>query len=321
MKKGLILLLLLLMTVSTTVLAEVYDTVHIVSVTSDRVHLREAPSTNAKSLGLYFTGTHATVLEEGTHWTYVMIGTEKGYVHNTLLTSGEVEHKARQATIIAKGTLNLRGWPSKKAELITRLPQGMELSVLGETHDKWSFVKAGDLYGYVMNEFIKTSGYVSTLPIAHTMPEELTGRWMYTSGAGGWRTVITIYPDGCFWGYYSDSDMGDTGLHYPYGTVYESHFTGHFAPPEKVNEHEYRLTMNYFQTFGLQNTKQIVNKIRYITDLPNGISAENQFTLYLPGTPQSQLSEDARFQFASYDLTENDPFLYNQTLQAGFAAD
>ena len=77
MKKILICLLVLLM-LSGCADAKTYDTVLINSVTSDRVHLRQESSSTSNSLGLYFTGTPAIVLEEDESWTRVMVGTEKG---------------------------------------------------------------------------------------------------------------------------------------------------------------------------------------------------------------------------------------------------
>lgn len=305
------------MSLSTTVHAQIYDTLHITA-PSDRVYLREKPTTDSKSLGLYFPGTHATLLGEQGDWKYVMIGTEKGYMHKSLLTIGDVTHKARNATIIAKGTLNLRAWPSRHADVITRLPQGMQISVLGETPDQWCFVKAGDLYGYVMYEFIKTSGYVSTIPIPKTVPEELTGKWIFTSSSGELLTAMTIYPNGTFWGYHAIPQPEEKRQRYPNGTVYESHFTGHFAEPEKVNEHEYRMIVDIFQPFGIENTERIEYKTRYITIAPQGMTAESHFSLYLPGMPKNQLPAEAWFQYGQYDLTEADAFLYNHTLDTGF---
>ena len=40
---------------------------------ADRVHLRSAPSTKADSLGLYFTGTGAIVIDYAGDWAWVMI--------------------------------------------------------------------------------------------------------------------------------------------------------------------------------------------------------------------------------------------------------
>lgn len=317
MKKLLICLLALLLT-SGCAAAETHDTVLINSITSDRVHLRQQATKDSKSLGLYFSGTHALILQEGEEWSYVMIGTEKGYIHNSLLSASPVTSKTRLADIIAKGTLNLRAWPSKHANVMTRLPESLNLFVLGETHDHWSFVKAGDMYGYVMNKFLDTEGYVNMVPGPSYIPEILQGRWQYSSGAGAWQTVITIYPDGSFWGYFSDSAMGETGTRYPHGTVYESHFTGHFSHVHRVSEYEFQLTTDRLQFFGAENTERIEKRIRYITVPVYGLASGDQLSLYLPG---AELPEIAQRQYAHYAPEEPAALLYNHTAEAAFIAE
>lgn len=294
------------------------DVVWINSITSDRVHLRQKATADSKSLGLYFTGTHAVILEEDEEWSYVMIGAEKGYVHNSLLSAEPVVSKTRLADITAKGTLNLRAWPSKKANVLTRLPDSLNLYVLGETHDHWSFVKAGDLYGYVMNEFLDTEGYVNAVPGSSTISDTLVGRWQYSSGVGAWRNVMTIYPDGAFWGYFRDANMGDSGRKYPHGTVYESHFTGHLSHVHRVSEHEYQLDIDRLQFFGVEDTEKIENKIRYVTVPVYGLSNGDQLSLYLPG---ADLPENAQLQYDQYAPAEPAAILYNHTSEAAFIAD
>jgi len=296
-----------------------YDVVWINSVTSDRVHLRQKATTDSKSLGLYFTGTHAVILDEGEEWSYVMIGTEKGYVHNSLLSAEPVTAKTRLADIIAKGTLNLRAWPSKHADVMTRLPESLNLSVLGETHDHWSFVKAGDLYGYVMNEFLDTEGYVNVQPSAGYIPQALQGRWQYSSGAGAWKNVITIYPDGTFWGYFHDAAMGDTGRQYPNGTVYESHYTGHLSHIRRVSEYEYQLDIDRLQFFGIENNEKIENETRYVTVPVYGLGHGDQLSLYLPGA--EQIPANAQRQYDHYAPEKPSALLYNHTADAAWIAE
>ena len=320
MKKILICLLVLLM-LSGCADAKTYDTVLINSVTSDRVHLRQESSSTSNSLGLYFTGTPAIVLEEDEYWTRVMVGTEKGYIHNSLLVTYPPVSKARLAEITAKGTLNLRARPSTDAQVITRLPEGMNLLVLGETHDHWSYVKAGKLYGYVMNQYLDTDGYVSTVPGPAYVPDALLGRWVYTSGAGGWQTVLTVFPNGTFWGYYSDSDMGDTAGRYPRGTVYECTFTGHFSHVQRVNEYEYQLDVSDYHVLGTAGEERVIDKVRYVTVASAGIDLKEQCSLFLPGFSDALLSEEAWFQYHSYGVETPTAFLYDHNSQAGFIAE
>lgn len=113
--------------------------------TSDRVHLREGPSANTASLGLYFNGTAVTCLSErnGT-WMRVRIGSQTGYMMSRYLSermpvnrqpTGYVTHVGRNSSV------HLRATPG--GTVVTSLPYGSELTVLGETHDGWYYVIDG----------------------------------------------------------------------------------------------------------------------------------------------------------------------------------
>ena len=322
MKKGLALLMsLFLLACCFTAQADIYDAVWIKSATSDRVHLRQQANSNAKSLGLYFTGTRAVILEESREWTYVMIGTEKGYVHNTLLSAKPVNAQSRVGTVTANGSLNLRAYPSKSASILTKIPEGTAITLLGETHDHWYLVKTNDTYGYVMTSYVKTAGTADDGVYTPSVPAQLKGRWYYSSGAGGWQTVMTIDDDGTFWGYYHDSEMGDIGKNYPYGSAYECLFTGRFVNIRQVNAHEYQMEVEGYHFFGENNEEKILNKIRYITVDTAGMAQGTRCSLYTSGFSTSALNENALFQYQNYATQGNPAFFYNHNTEAGFIAD
>lgn len=88
-------------------------------------------------------------------------------------------------------------------------------------------------------------------------------QFVFSSGAGGWSTLLDIRPDGSFEGEYFDSDMGSTGEGYPNGTVYLCDFKGQFTEPEKIDEHTYAVkiaSMEYKQEAG---TREIKDSILY----------------------------------------------------------
>ena len=136
--------------------------------TSDRVHLREQASIDAKSLGLYFTGT--TVQAEPFHnreWVWLNVGTQRGYIKSEFLQFG-----ANASTVVAKQPVgiitnnnantwtNLRGDLSLKGDVVKKLYNGDRVTVLGETVTKWYYVSSGGEFGYVMVDFLLIDGSV-----------------------------------------------------------------------------------------------------------------------------------------------------------------
>ena len=53
------------------------------------------------------------------------------------------------------------------------------------------------------------------------LPDVFPLEFVFSSGAGAWRTAIVLNQDGSFNGAYLDSDMGDRGNDYPKGDVYK----------------------------------------------------------------------------------------------------
>ncbi|MBR6570712.1 MAG: SH3 domain-containing protein [Clostridia bacterium] len=316
-------LVLALLACCFTAMAEPFDIVSITSASSDRVYMRSQASADADATGLYYSGTRAVLLEEGEAWSYVMIGTEKGYVYNPLLSTEEVESKARLGTVISNGSLNLRAYPSSDASILARIPEGQSVLLLGEPYDDWYFVQSEQGYGYVMNDYIQSEGYAPQAEETATIPEALQGEWTFASGAGAWQVALTVFPDGTFWGYYHDADMGDSGVNYPKGTLYECHFTGVFSQLNQVTDYEYQMTVEKYHFFGLHGAERIVDDVRTRTISSAGVSEGNQLSLYLPGFPQEQMPENAQFQLRAHlSYTDESPsLLYNHTTEAGFIPD
>lgn len=119
----------------------------------------------------------------------------------------------------------------------------------------------------------------------------------FSSGAGGWGTDIIISEDGSFEGSYHDSDMGDTGEGYQYGTVYVCDFTGKFDVPQPTDD-EYiyttkllELTLRDADKVG---TTEIEDDTRYIYTDPYGFEDADEFMIYLPGASLSAMTEECR---------------------------
>lgn len=116
--------------------------------------------------------------------------------------------------------------------------------------------------------------------------------FVFSSGAGGWGTEITLNDDGTFIGQYHDSDMGDSGTGYSNGTVYICDFSGKFTMPKKINEYIYSMNLESLNVEGTSGTVYYENDIRYIVSDPYGFDNADEFLIYLPGCPLEETSEE-----------------------------
>ena len=65
--------------------------------------------------------------------------------------------RPRQAVVqTISGQLNLRGAPSVNSQIVTRIPNGTQVSVLNE-YNGWYVVEYNNLYGYVLGEYLRFS--------------------------------------------------------------------------------------------------------------------------------------------------------------------
>ena len=147
----------------------------------------------------------------------------------------------------------------------------------------------------------------------------------FASGAGGWRTVMSIKVDGSFAGVYSDSEMGSVGEGYPKGTYYLCEFEGVFTDPVQVNDYTYSVKIDELRCLKEPETTEIIDEILYHYSTPYGIEGAEEILIYLPGAPISELPEEymnwVRNDMADPEATEL-PFygLYNATEQNGFSS-
>ncbi len=120
----------------------------------------------------------------------------------------------------------------------------------------------------------------------------------FLSGAGAWRTIITLNRDGTFTGWYLDSEMGETGEGYPKGSAYTCDFSEKFENIEKLNEYSYKMTLTDVETNKAVGEEWIEDEIRYVASAPHGlINSDNEqeyteFIFFLPDTPIDQVPEE-----------------------------
>ena len=147
----------------------------------------------------------------------------------------------------------------------------------------------------------------------------------FSSGAGGWYTVLYIHENGSFDGHFQDSNLGDTGESYPNGTLYCSDFTGQFTEPEKVDDMTYRFqieSIDYLQ----KGEEEIKYGVLYCYGDAYGLEGAEDLYLYLPGSEIAGLPEGYRSWVGYYDLESTEetelPFygLYNEKMEEGFSS-
>ena len=120
----------------------------------------------------------------------------------------------------------------------------------------------------------------------------------FLSGAGGWRTVLTLNSDGSFSGLFFDSEMGEVGEGYPHGSAYTCTFRGKFEIVEQLDAYSYKMTLTEISTEQEPGETWIEEDIRYVAATPHGLvdpmSSQQctDFVFYLPNTPTDHVSEE-----------------------------
>lgn len=119
-----------------------------------------------------------------------------------------------------------------------------------------------------------------------------TMEFSFLSGAGAWRSILTLHADGAFTGWYLDSEMGSIGDDYPNGTAYVCTFAGKFENIQKIDGYSYSMVLAEIQTEKSVGEEWIEDGILYIASEPAGIAGGNEFVLYLPDTPIDTVSQE-----------------------------
>ena len=141
----------------------------------------------------------------------------------------------------------------------------------------------------------------------------------FSSGAGGWRTVLHIDGSGGFSGTYSDSDMG-SGEH---GVQYRCDFTGQFTQPVRVNDYTYSVRIDEIAYEKEAGTEEVIDGTQYCYTDPYGLEDAEDILIYLPGAPLGQLPQEFRSWVGYSENTRDElPFyaLNNAVHQQGFSS-
>ncbi len=151
-------------------------------------------------------------------------------------------------------------------------------------------------------------------------------QFVFSSGAGAWQTILNINEDGTFKGYYSDSDMGDTGEGYPNGINYSSTFEGKFTTPKRVNDYTYSMLIEAIKLEKEVGSEEIIDGIKYIYSEPYGLDHSKEIYIYTTQAPLKELPEGFRSWVGYMELSDRKekylPFygLYNVETESGFSS-
>ncbi|MCR1909419.1 DUF1311 domain-containing protein [Flavonifractor plautii] len=145
-------------------------------------------------------------------------------------------------------------------------------------------------------------------------------QFCFTSGAGGWYTLLAVRPDGSFYGEYHDTDMGggEPGIH---AVQWNCKFTGRFAQPVRVNDYTYSMGIAEISYEKEAGTEEVIDGIQYYYTAPYGLEDTEELLLYLPGAPLAELTQEFRGWVGYYENTRDKlPFyaLNNEAHQQGF---
>ncbi|MED9822301.1 MAG: SH3 domain-containing protein [Christensenellales bacterium] len=130
---------------------------------SSRVHLRAAPSKEAESLGLYFTGTPVECRSDPNgEWVEVKIERETGYIKSHYLRRGEaaerVKPRFKKGTVTAINWARMRAGPSTEYQFVRKVNNGANVTIMGETDEHWYYVKVGKDTGFISANLVSMGG-------------------------------------------------------------------------------------------------------------------------------------------------------------------
>lgn len=158
MKKSLFFWIVLLCLMLSAACAE---TAYVDGKTASRVHLRNAPSQQSESMGLFYTGTKVELdgFAGQEQWMKVRIGALNGYIMSEYLRNDRSSEAMLPVANVKSKTLNMRSGPSKDNGVTWVLKEEEQLYILGQCANEWYYVQTqSGLLGYVMPEYVVLTG-------------------------------------------------------------------------------------------------------------------------------------------------------------------
>ena len=157
---------------------------------------------------------------------------------------------------------------------------------------------------------------------AEILFEDMSGEYLFSSGAGAWGTMLCLNSDGTFEGSYHDTDMGSGGETYKY-TVHICNFTGAFTDVEKINDYTYSAKVENLEYEKPAGTEEIKEDCRYMYTDAYGIYGGDIFFFYTPDATMEQLPYEFKSWHIGLSAAPSEQLLgvygiYNVTKKNGF---
>ena len=122
------------------------------------------------------------------------------------------------------------------------------------------------------------------------LPKEVfSSSFVFALDTNDWYSSFTLKNDGSFRGKYYTEKKENTGTDFPNGTIYYCDYYGYFTDIKKLNDYSYSLTLNKVKTQEHIGKETIENGVKKVITYPYGIESGEEFILYTPSTPVSEV--------------------------------
>ncbi len=184
--------------------SSIYATAYVTSSNGGRVALRAGAGKSYAVITYCNVGTQITVLNAGSTWDRIQVGSTIGYMMAKYITfspvtpdgGGTPTHTTAYVTSSNGKNVNMRSGPSTSYGVLASYPVGTKVTVLtvGST---WNYIQAGSLKGYMMRKYLTAtapgpapgpSGSAAYVTSANGKAVRLR------SGPGTGYSVIGLYP-------------------------------------------------------------------------------------------------------------------------------
>ena len=165
-------------------------------VTGGWLRLRSAASFDSSTVSSYYTGTQVKILSTSGSWYQVEAPDGKtGYMYSSYISfSGGIIGDAYVTSTNGYG-VRMRSGPGTGYSIIGVYSVGTALTVL-QTGSTWSKIQIGSRVGYMMNQYITTSGGGGTSGDTATVWSANGYGVRLRSGAGTGYSIIGVYSVG-----------------------------------------------------------------------------------------------------------------------------